>query len=216
MRAPKKSAKDAARFRCATDIWIDHATIVDDDESWLSSVRTLTLWNVQFPTGFLARLRALRRLDVRGGSATRLSYLSDCPDLEMLVVNQVRGLGELNEVSRLLNLRLLSLYGLPKLETAPSLSQLRKLHRLDLGSLKGLKSIAPFLEAPNLRELLLLRKMGLGSVDASVVNAHPTLRAFDWFDEDVPMRISQPVKQAIRLPKARSMHPEDWFATQED
>jgi hypothetical protein len=35
--------------------------------------------------------------------------------------------------------------------------------------------------------------------------------AFSWSALDVPLRISQPVLERITLPKARSMHPEEWF-----
>jgi hypothetical protein len=56
--------------------------------------------------------------------------------------------------------------------------------------------------------------MGNGSVDVDAINAHPTLLAFDWFAEDVPTKTWRPVTEAVKLPKARPMHPEAWFAAQ--
>lgn len=214
MSGPKKSAKAAARHRSAVDIWIDHAEMVDGDESWLGEVERLTLWNVRFPTGFLSRLTALQWLDVRGGSDVELKYLSDCGRLEMLAINQVRGIQSLETISGLEGLRFLSLYGLPKLASGPSLSKLVKLHRLELGSLRGLQSLGPLLEAPNLRELLITRKMGPESIDARAISAHPTLRSFDWFADDVPMKTWLPVRDAISLPRTRPMLPDAWFAIQ--
>jgi hypothetical protein len=215
MSTPKRNAKSVARHRSPTDVWIDHANIVQEDEAWLSGVESLTLWDVKFPAGFLSRLKQLRGLDIRGGSAESLDHLGDCRHLEMLVVNQVRGLCCLDAVAEFVHLRFLSLYGLPKLVLAPSLSKLDQLHRLELGSLKGLQSMVPFLNAPQLRELYILRKMGAGSVDARAIAAHPTLQAFDWNGEDVPLKTWKPVVEAVGLSKAQAMHPHEWFARQQ-
>jgi hypothetical protein len=59
---------------------LDHASLDRTDISWLSPVRTLTLWSVKVPVGLLASLPKLTRLDLRGGSAESLSRLRSVRD----------------------------------------------------------------------------------------------------------------------------------------
>src|SRR3546814_8004789 len=76
--------------------------------------------------------------------------------------------------------------------------------------MKGISSIGPVLEAPELRELSLLKIVPVAREDIPLLQRHPTLERFDWSFEDVPRWMYEPVTQAITLPRARAMHPEEW------
>ena len=52
------------------------------------------------------------------------------------------------------------------------------------------------------------------SPDVARIVMHLTLAQFDWFAEDVPIRVWKPVMNAVKLPQARTMHPEEWFDLQ--
>lgn len=209
-------ARDVAKPRIAGGIWLDHAVISESDYSWLQGVERLTLWNVKLPSGFLGRLDKLWWLDLRGGSAADLSAAMGASKLKYLAVNQVRGLTDLSLVPELRQLQFLSLYGLAKVAVLPSLAQLSNLKRVELGQMKGLSSIGPALEAPALEEIKLLKIVPVAQDDIPLLKSHPALKRFDWSFEDVPRWMYEPVTQAITLPRARAMHPEEWFGLKDD
>lgn len=214
MAAKLQSARDVAKPRAANGFWIDHATLHGEDFAWLADTERLTLWNVKIPAGFLSRLHKLWWLDIRGGTGADLAPILGASRLRYLAVNQIRGLSDLSGLAAFKELRLLSLYGLAQVTTVPSLKDLNALERLEVGQMKALPSIAPLLEAPRLKELLLIRNMSVPSPDVAAISSHPSLERFDWLAEDVPNKVWLPVVQSISLPKARSMHPEDWFGLQ--
>lgn len=159
--AKKGRARDVALGRGTPEVRIDHAVIEPDDLAWLAPVRRLTLWAVDVPEGFLGTLPNLDWLDVRGGSGASADFVIGCERLRYLAINQVRGLSDVSAVGELVTLELLDLYGLPKVTALPSLARLRSLARLELGSLKGLRSIVPALDAPALEELCLSRAVSM-------------------------------------------------------
>ena len=190
---------------------IDHAVLAEADREWLEPVRRLTLWAVKAPPDFFPSLPSLEWLDIRGGSGESADFVGGCAHLRFLAINQVRGMRELSSIGDLTGLELLSLYGLPQVRSLPSLAQLERLRRIEAGSLKGIKELGPLLDAPRLEELILERAVSLSSDDPARIAEHPTLSAFEWFAEDVPDRVWRPIVERIGRPKARAMHPEEWF-----
>jgi hypothetical protein len=213
--AKKARASDVARGRGTTEVWIDHAVIEPSDLDWLAPVRRLTLWAVDLPEGFLGTLPNLDWLDVRGGSGASADFVIGCDRLRYLQINQIRGLSDVSAVGDLVTLELLSLYGLPKVTVLPSLARLGALARLELGSLKGLASIAPTLDAPSLAELCLIRSVSMDADDPRRIRDAPQIKAFDWFAEDVPVRVWEPVVRVVDKPASGAVNPSDWFANRE-
>jgi hypothetical protein len=211
MARSKETAQSLAKWRSDDNVWLDHVTLVSSDLEWLAQVRRLTAWNVKVPEGFYARLPHLEWLDVRGGSRTSADFVTGCRSLRYLAINQVRGLHDLCALSALESVELLSLYGLPQVKTLPSLKNWTKLMRLEVGSMKGLLSIAPLLDAPPLEELQLHKAVSLASGDPDLIAAHPRLREFYWNAEDVPYKVYAPVVERIAMPRAKSGYPSDWF-----
>jgi hypothetical protein len=190
---------------------LDHAEINESDFEWLERVRRLTLWNVTVPPGFLARLTKLWWLDLRGGSAPDLDVAQGAAGLRYLAVNQVRGMRGLSLAAALPMLEYLDVYGLAQLTTLPSFRTASKLEHVSLGQLRRLPSIAGVLDAPNLRELQLSRKMNVPPSDVERVRRHPALQRFSWFAEDVPHKVWVPVVEAVALPPVPVQFPADWF-----
>ncbi|MEF3405081.1 hypothetical protein [Agromyces sp. CCNWLW203] len=166
---------------------------------------------MKVPTGLLAALPRLQWLDIRGGSGASIDTVDGCTSLTYLAVNQIRGVNDLSALGRQTNLRLLSLYGLPQVREVPSLAELTHLERVEIGSMKGLSGLRPVLEAPFLEELVLMNAVGLSGTDPEAIAAHPTMRAFEWFAEDVPDSTWVPVMDRVGLPRARAMTASDWF-----
>ena len=147
--------------------------------------------------GFWARLE---RLDLRGGSGTSTDVVLGCDRLRWLSINQVRGLTDLGAVTTLGRLEYLSVYGLPQVSELPSLAGLGSLRFLSVGSMKGLRGLTGFLDAPVVEELELVRKVGLEPGGADRIATHPTLRAFRWYAEDVPLHVWTPVVERVGKP----------------
>lgn len=207
------NAKWVARLQDAGGVFIDHATIVEDDFERLADVERLTLWNVKVPADFLPRLNRLWWVDWRGGGkGQQIEQLTACPGLRYVSLNQIRGVDDLQFLAELTSLEMVRIYGMSAVQRLPSLAGLTSLRRLEIGQMKLLESIHPALDAPNLEELLLIKRVNVPPEDVRAIKSHAALRAFDWFAEDVPDRVWVPVREAITLPRTRPMHPEEWFS----
>ena len=193
--------------------WIDHQTLTPSDIERIHDARHLTLWNVRLPRGSLDMLPALEFLDLRGGSLSDLALIANARRLRGLVVNQVRGLSALDEISGLVGLEVLSLYGLAQVERLPSFARLVNLRRVEIGQMRSLTDLSGLVGAPALEELLLVRKLPIDSAAVRPFLGHPTLKAFTWFWEDVPWSRARPVLEVLNhLEKPALMRPEEWFA----
>lgn len=202
---------EACKGRNNRVVRLDHVQLIDEDVEWLAATERLTLWNVRVPAGFLARIEKLLWLDMRGGSASDLAVAKGADKLQYLAVNQVRGMCDLSLVSTMTALRYLDLYGLPKVTRFPSCSALVNLEHARVGQMRGLLSLHGLLQAPNLRELELVRKIDVNETDVNEIIRHPAIEAFGWFAEDVPDKVWSPVVEKIGLPAVRHIHPEVWF-----
>jgi hypothetical protein len=209
--AKRRSARAVARDQGGNGFWLDHAEIDESDFEWLEGAERLTLWNVVVPLGFLARLSKLWWLDIRGGSGPDLETARGATGLRYLAVNQVRGMRDLSLAAALPALEYLDVYGLAQLTELPSFRTASKLEHVRLGQLRGLPSLAGVLDAPNLLELELSRKMNVSPSDVERVRHHPALQRFSWFAEDVPYKVWAPVVDAVALPPVPVLFPADWF-----
>lgn len=205
-----KNAQAAAEWR-GDDVALDHATLQSADVEWLARAKRMSLWAVKMPDGLLASLPSLEYLYLHGGSGTSLAVAAGCRRLRGLEVNQVRGLTDLSIVPTLTTLEFLSLYGLPQVTAVPSLAPLARLRRVELGSLKGLSGLTGVHEARALRELFLIRQVGVADDDALRLASHPTLTHFEWFAEDVPVRIWVPFLASVGKPRAKAAFGTKWL-----
>ncbi len=136
-------------------------------------------------------------------------------NLQYLALNQIRGLTDLSVLGELTCLRYISLYGLSKLTQLPSFSALVNLEHADIGQMIRLLSLHELLQAPRLRELVLVKKINVSATDVDEIINHPTIKQFNWFAEDVPEKIWAPIVEKIGLPPVRSMHAGEWFGLPE-
>lgn len=186
------AASACARWESDSELWIDHATLTEDDLVWLAPAVDLVLWAVKFPARFLSRLPALESLDYRGGSGEDASFVEGCSGLKSLTINQVRGLADLSSVPTLDKLEHLDLYGLPRVTRIPSFRDLHSLRQVSLGSMKGLESLSGLFDAPSLENVQFIRTVRATLTDAETIRDSPTIRTFTWFAEDVPDRVWVP------------------------
>ncbi len=211
MAKKRPATIEACKQRSNRVLRLNHVKLIDEDIEWLSKTERLTLWNVKVPAGLLAQIETLWWLDIRGGSATDLAVAKGVNKLQYLAVNQVRGMCDLSLVAEMLTLRYLDLYGVPKVMELPSCARLVNLEHGRIGQLRGLASLHGLLQAPNLRELELVRKINVSETDVNEIISHSAIEAFGWFAEDVPDKVWMPVLEKIGLPAVRHLYPEEWF-----
>ena len=60
-----------------------------------------------------------------------------------------------------------------------------------------------------------MKRVGITDDDVKRINKHRFLAQFEWYADDVPLRVSRPVLEQVDLPPAPSMHAIDWFKAQE-
>lgn len=202
---------EAAKWRSAVDLWIDHSSISSDEVVDLETVEKLTLWNVTYPIDLFSRMPRLWWLDIRGGTAKNFHSLATARNLRYLCINQVRGLKDLSEISGLKQLELLSLYGLSKVAELPDLTRLPCLRRVEIGQMKGLENLDPVWDGRQIREIHLLKDVPVGDRDIERINAMPNLEGFVWSAVDVPARRFMPISEGVRAPEARILHAHEWF-----
>lgn len=179
------------------------------------ATRRLRADGVKAGPGAYAALPALGWLELVGGSGTDLESVRGCTGLEVLRVSHVRGLADASALASCTGLEVLQLYAQPRLAELPSLAGNDRLLRVELGMLRGLRSLAPVLEAPNLEEIVLTKDVPVSEHDVELMLAHPTLRAFLWVAYDVPLHRSRPVVERMdaALERARSVHVDAWLAS---
>jgi hypothetical protein len=78
--------------------------------------------------------------------------------------------------------------------------------------MKSLRSIGPALDAPNMRELLLAKQVGITPEDVEVIRRHKCLSRFRWDATDVPDKVWEPVVSQVNLPSAKAEFPQEWYA----
>ena len=77
--------------------------------------------------------------------------------------------------------------------------------------MKRLSGLTGVHDAPALEELELSKKVSVAVTDAQRLAEHPTLRAFNWYGEDVPLKVWKPFCETVSKPRVSSMRPEVWF-----
>jgi len=206
-----RSAFAAAQWQRPDTVVIEHAVIDEQDVDWMVPIRRLDLWAVKTPPGVLGKLPNLEWLNIRGGTGGNLNAAAGCERLRYFGVNQVRGLNDVSVLPTLKGVELLSLYGLPQVTQIPSLAGLVKLARAEIGSMKGLAGLTGLLDAPVLDELVLIRTVGLAFDDPARIAAHPSIRFFEWYAEDVPDKTWVPVIERVGKPRATVISRKEWF-----
>lgn len=105
------------------------------------------------PTGVLKKLRSLY---LGFGGMTSIQLVEQMPNLAAVEILRTKGLGDLSSLSGLTKLQYIALGDLPQVEEFPDCSRLRKLRRVYLDTMNGLKDLGGLLSAPALEDLILI------------------------------------------------------------
>ncbi len=147
----------------------------------LRSLESLMLRSVTLPDlSLLTSLDRLRSLDIKLGGTSNLGLLPRVGRLEDLELWQIRGLSDLSAIGETVGLTRLFLQSLAQVRTLPDLSRLTELRTVTLHTMKGIRDLAPLAQAPGLESLSLIAMGNLRPEDLRPLVGHPTLRRGHW------------------------------------
>jgi hypothetical protein len=145
--------------------------------SQLSALEEVGLSSISTPTlGYLKGLQHMKSLKIILGGIRDFSAIEGMQIIEYLQLTQVRELYNINFVARLPGLQHLELQSLPRITTLPSFHQLRKLRRIGLYNLKGLRDFSALEWSPALEEFVLAEGQPQQPEDFLPVLRNPSLR----------------------------------------
>jgi hypothetical protein len=132
----------------------------------LPHLEDVTLRSITTPdVEYLRPLKQLWSVDIKLGGTKNLAALEGMTSIKYLELWQIRGLADLAFVSTLANLQFLFLQSLPQVHALPDLSRLKKLRRVHLETMKGLKDVRGLAAAPALEELIHVDAKGMEPAD---------------------------------------------------
>lgn len=140
----------------------------------------------------LLGLPSLKQVALIMGGTKGVSALGET-SVEILKIVEVRGLVNLDFLSRMTHLEILELESLSKVTRLPDLNALTALANVKITSLKGLEDYSALATAPNLAELTLLRQEKLQPKHLEPLVGHPSLKKlkvrYEWLrtkrDEEI-------------------------------
>jgi hypothetical protein len=159
-RSKKPSLRILSRFRKLKILSIDGHSNGIEAVSDLSLLEQLVLHSVTTPDlEYLAPLQNLWSLDIALGAIKSLDGINGKPSLKHLRLSQIREFEGTDALPSLRALQNLSVGGLARLRSVPSLAGCSALRRAVLQNMKSLGDFTAFREASALEEFLLLDGM---------------------------------------------------------
>jgi hypothetical protein len=144
----------------------------------LKQLEDLTLRSITLPDlSLLLPLKKLLSLDIKLGGTRDLRLLPEIGRLRYLELWQILGLADLDVLGEVATLQSLFLQALKQVQRLPSLKQLKRLRRVCLEKMGGIRDLAPLATAPALEELAICDMKHLSPADFQCFVGHRQLRA---------------------------------------
>jgi hypothetical protein len=154
-KSKKLNLSSLSRFLKLKALYIEGHQKGIDTIGCLSYLEKLTLRSVTTrDITFLHELKNLWYLDIKLGGIKDLIPLKRLVNLKYLELWQVRGLSNISFISSLVGLQYLFLQSLCNVTTLPDMTDLHKLRRVHLETMKGLTDIFGLSKAPAIEEFI--------------------------------------------------------------
>jgi hypothetical protein len=143
----------------------------------LKLLEDVTLSSISTPNvEYLNGLQHMWSLDVMLGGIREFSAIEGMMNIKYLELLQVRGLNNINFISRLPGLQNLMLRSLPRITSLPSFREMSTLRRITLCNLKGIRDFSALQWAPALEEFILIEGKPQQPEDFLPILRNPVLR----------------------------------------
>jgi hypothetical protein len=165
------------RFSRLERLWLFGHTREIEVLGQLKQLRHLSLRGITLPTlRLLTSLDQLEILELKLGGTRNLDDLPRIGRLRYFETFLVRGLSDLGPVAEIESLEYLFLQAQKQVTSLPSFKQARKLRRVHLQTMKGLRDLASLARAPAIETLVAFDMGHLTPEHFRPFVAHPTLR----------------------------------------
>ena len=159
-KSKKPNLNNLSRFKFLEEIYLEGQQKNIEVLSQLYSLKDVTLRSISTAgVEYLKPLKQMWSLDIKLGGIKDFSGIEGMSNIKYLELWQVRGLSNLNFISKLEGLQYLYLQSLKQVTSLPSFDCLSKLRCIYLENMKGLKDVSSLRTAPAL--------IGFRYVDAS-------------------------------------------------
>ncbi len=156
-RSKKPDLSPLNRFGKLTRIYLDGQQKNIDVLCELNLLEDVTLRSITTPDlHYLNRLQHMWSLDIKLGGIRGFSAIEGMQRIKYLELWQVRGLNDIDFITTLPGLQNLMLQSLPLITALPSFREMRKLRRITLNNLKGLRDFSELQWSPALEEFVLI------------------------------------------------------------
>lgn len=174
------SLKPIARFRGLRRLYLEGHTKDIEAIGDLTSVEDLTLRSITLPDLELLRgMTKLRALDIKLGGTRSLSPVAELGEIEYLELWMIRGFDDLAPVAEMRSLRYLFLQALSQVREMPDFGASDRLERVEIETLKNLKSLDGLASAPALRQLAFFDMPQLRWEHLACFERHRSLEEFN-------------------------------------
>lgn len=121
----------------------------------LTTLERLGLHSISVPQlDFVTNLHRLLSLNIIWGGTRNLKVLQKMSGIQYLRLSQIKGLDDIQPISAMYGLQYLYLEGLPHITELPTFTELNKLRKVELVSMKKLKNLETLEYAPSLIEVV--------------------------------------------------------------
>ena len=166
-----------AQFPHLEELWLECQHKDIETLSHLTNLRKLTLRSMSLPDlSVLTSLERLWWLALKLGGTRDISPLPRAGSLKYLEIWRVRGLSDLSVIADVSSLQYLCLQALKHVTKLPCFRKLKRLRRVVLETIRGIRDLTPLLEAEALEELLVIDGRHMEPEDFRPLADHPTLR----------------------------------------
>jgi len=176
-RSKKPDLSPLNRFGKLTRIYLEGQQKNIDVLCELNLLEDVTLRSITTPDlNYLSRLQHMWSLDIKLGGIRGFSAIEGMQSIKYLELWQVRGLKDIDFITHLPGLQNLMLQSLPLITALPSFREMRKLRRITLYHLKGLRDFSELQWSPALEEFVLIEGQPQQPEDLLPVLRNPALR----------------------------------------
>ena len=177
-KSKKPDLSPLSRFKSLTRIFLVGQQKNIEVLSDLKLLEDVTLSSISTPNvEYLKGLQHMWSLDVMLGGIREFSAIEGMMNIKYLELLQVRGLNNIDFISRLPGLQNLMLRSLPRVTSLPSFHEMNNLRRITLCNLKGIRDFSALQWAPALEEFILIEGQPQQPEDFLPVFRNPALRS---------------------------------------
>jgi hypothetical protein len=154
-KSKKPSINAVSRFSRLKFLYLEDQQKGIEAINQLKNLRRIVLRSISTKNvDYLEGLTDLWNVDIKLGGIKNFDALTRLPNLKYLELWQVRGLSDLNFISKLKPLQFLFLQSLAQVEQLPDVAGLISLRRVYLENLRALRNLASLRHAPSLEEFI--------------------------------------------------------------